>query len=373
MGSKAVTRAASPLVTKLRKADPDATLDTMVLSKAQQIIVEWRATRDAICHPTLAAKTRLMYEKTVRMLRAKYAAELGIDEGDLSPVEVVRRMFMHGSRLKASSWSTYRAAFLWYFDDTATSYALQGFPVDSYHIAMGVLIVVVRKPANDVRPLATKPHTRPTSIKRKHFTELLNALATQKGLLVKAQSFAIATLATGLRPGEWRDAVLRQAEPADMTIDTAHDDWLVLEVNTSKQREKKVRTLLIRSGIDSLHINQHLAFISEIPAIARSHKTDPVAGFIKRCSSIVAMRCKQIWPSYPDRWVTLSSLRSQARANFVARFGDRLANEMMGNDADGGRKFYSSKVKGHAPASPTPAVLPGKDIIRRANAVGLAS
>lgn len=373
-GEKGIVLVASPLIAELRRADPEATLDAMVLPMAQQIIHEWKAARTEISRENLAQKSRKTYEDTTTILRAKYAAELGKEASEISPIEVVRQLFKHSRRLKRASWTMYRAAFLWYFEVTAATYELQGWPTDSYYIAMGVLIVVVRNPGEDERPPEAQPPKRPGSMKQEHFTDLINQLAAnKKGLPLKAQSFAIVTLATGVRPGEWRDIVMRPATAGDMTINESHVDWFVLEVNTSKRKsgqDAKIRTLLIHRGMETLHITQHLEFVREVMAIDPStRRTDPMEAFIKQCSSVISSRCKQMWPKHPERWVTLYTLRSQARANFVLQFGDELASEMMGHDAEVGRKFYSAKRKGYAPTGKHPNVVPGKDVTERAAAL----
>lgn len=74
-----------------------------------------------------------------------------------------------------------------------------------------------------------------------HFEQLIDELANgadAKSVRVqRAQAFAVATLATGMRPGEWLDTEIRDVKEHDFVDGTNPKGWAALVINTSKRKE----------------------------------------------------------------------------------------------------------------------------------------
>lgn len=362
----------------MRDMKPEDILDNMSIETATSIVSQWREYRQSL--PPPKETTVSQYSGNAKTLLAKYERERDLDPGLLNPVDFVRSLIKHSGELAKSTWNTYRYSILYYLNKEALRQQDKGLSHPSYLRALAWLIVITKSPSHQGKTPEKKPY-RAKSLPARKFQELITYLATNHSrrnrVALRAQSFAMATFATGLRPGEWLSVLTRPAETNEVPPGECPEKWLALVVRTSKRKSNEddwYRTILIPPGTYQTHIRQHQTFLRE--AVARSsdaHRPDNT--YIKRCSTMIHRACKQLWPNREEWHCTLYSLRSQARANVSREYGRYVGAAMLGHAPAKSSSYYAgarrANTKGFAKQSnlgDRPVPVPGKDVLEKAMA-----
>lgn len=230
-----------------------------------------------------------------------------------------------------------------------------GQPRNQYTKALAALITVNSPPTpegykeKDNRHLQT---VRPKSAKLEHFNELISELVTSKmgrnKSSTQVQSFAIATLATGLRPIEWVESEIKIATEKDMPDGQSCKGHMVLTIQTAKKKstdKKSCRDIIIAPGTELDHIHQHIHLRSEFIARSKMSEDAAAAEYARECSRIIRSTCTRLWPMNPDRWMTLYTLRGQAAANFKQMFGKEIAAAICGHSTKIAAGHYAPQRK----------------------------
>ena len=373
----------SPTAQALKGMDPESMLANMPIDLVNTIVSEWREARSV---PGLAAagtSTITQYSINAERLERKYSEINNVEYGLLNPIDFVKSLFFHAQDLSAASWNLYRHSVLHIMNARALEMDAKGHPQKSLMTAIASLIVATKKPGSveTTGVELKKPKLgRPKSIRFKYFVELVTHLAVgfpPVNLSARrAQSFAMATLATGLRPFEWKSATLRDATPAEMASLGSNEDWLAVDVVTAKRKENEedwLRTLLIPPGQYQIHIRQH--YDSFQSYVVQSRASDnPEKLYIRQCSAVMTAACKQLWPKHPERRFTLQTLRSQSRANFASRHGAHIAAAMLGHSPETSKSYYAGSQRANLPRKgaaakhgDVPIPVPGKNVMDKAD------
>lgn len=371
----------TPTAASLKGCDPDFLLDHLEQEVAEQTVLEWRQMRQQSGAPQAQAKTNALYNKNTTMLEIKYGVENNCDPGLLTPVDILKKLFSHSRQISPAAWRVYRAGFLHVMNERARAFEDQGLPQPTLIRALAALIVVSSPPYAPVRA-QRKRVSRTKSIKAADFDKIITHLATayseRNQVARRAQSFAMSTIATGLRPSEWANATLRPAAQAEVPPGEPAAGWLALEVGTAKRKQGEPdwkRTIIVEPGIYAIHIRQHYDAMHEFLA-SESGAEDPVTNYLKRASRALKRACVELWPKAtrgqaPVR-ITLYTLRHQARANVAAAFGGFVAAAMMGHSPSTGENWYSGKHRAHSSSrkvrnAGVPVPIPGQDVLQKAN------
>lgn len=372
-----VMPAPSPTAQLLMGLDAESVIANLVPELADQIVSEWRQAREAPGIAKAREKSTRQYEYIYRMLEKKYTEENNLEDvAQLNPIELVKRFFFHAKKLSAATWKLYRQSLLHMLNERALGLSQAGLPHQSQVIALAALVTISKQPYQSKKK--DDGNARNKTIKSKYFDQLITHLATgyiQRNMMAKyAHSFALATIATGLRPAEWLSVDLRPARQDEMPDARPADGWLAIHVLTAKRKEDEPdwpRTLLIEPGIHQIHIRQHYQWFMQ--AIEKSKDPDvPEKVYINRCSSMLKRACKELWPYKPERWITLYSLRSQARANIASVHGNYVAAGMLGHSLEKGQRYYAGSTRNNLSRSSarvqfqTPVALPGPDCLAKA-------
>lgn len=372
------------MVLALRAMDPEALLANMIYEVAEQIVNDWRVSRADPSIPQAQTKAVNQYRRIAIMLETRFSQEKDLEYGFLNPIDLTKMFIANATEWSKAAWKIYRQSLMHVFNERAILMDQKGMPQKSLITALAALIVVSKHPYLDqvnLKKLAKgKREGRVKSIRARFFDQLITHLATayppQNKNAKRAQSFALATIATGLRPSEWLTTTLRPATPADMPDNESPDGWLALHVKTAKRKEGEddwYRTILVEPGAFQTHIRIHYDNIVE--ASEKSPDVvEPDRNYIRRCSSVMAQACKVLWPEQPDRWITLYSLRSQARANIALAHGTYIAAAMLGHSPSKSVRYYAGsqrantrRLTGLAPSSSgIPVPLPGPDTLVKA-------
>ncbi|MEC5218880.1 hypothetical protein RCH09_003855, partial [Actimicrobium sp. GrIS 1.19] len=244
------------------------------------------------------------------------------------------------------------------FDVTRTKnprYAVEQAEFDLFRVSLATLIVV-NKPIyqygysqSENRILAPR---RPKSIKLEFFDELISELATGKRASrkssMRAQSFAIATMATGLRPAEWSNVELAEYERNRLYQDDTPEGSIVLTVQTAKRKVGEPpsrRDFIIHPGVEQDHIRRHIFLRDDFLKKTKMQKSAAEEEYTHETSKILSNMSKMIWPMHPERWMTLYTLRGQARANFERKFGAEVAAAMAGHSMTVGQRSYAGPTR----------------------------
>jgi len=378
-----VMPAPSPTAQALKGMDPEAMLANMPIDLVNTIVSEWRAARSAPGIAAAGESSVTQYSINTERLERKYSEENNVEYGLLSPVDFVKSLFFHAQDLSAASWNLYRHGVLHIMNARALEMDAKGHPQKSLMTAIAALIVATKKPGSVETTAAAlrKPKPgHPKSISSKYFTELVTHLAVGFDAVNlsarRAQSFAMATLATGMRPVEWKSAILRQPTAAEMENLSSKDDWLAIDVVTGKRKENEeewVRTLLIPPGQYQIHIRQHFDSFHSYVFQSKARNIQPEKLYIRHCSAMMTTACQQLWPKHPDRRFTLMTLRSQARANFASIHGGHIAAAMLGHSPETSMSYYAGKQRANLSKRGTaikhgdiPVPVPGKNVLLKA-------
>lgn len=370
-----------PTVVAIQKMDPDPEefLSSLIPYVSERILGEWINERQNAKSPVARSNTIRRYETTAAAMERRYANENGITVSELNPIETVRSLFTQSSFISDAAYNLYRHSLLYIYSQRQQNYTNQGNRQETLTTALAMLIVFSRRPygRHEKGDVVGKPKAKNKTLQARFFVDLVTHLAVgypaRNKLCRMAQSAAIATLTTGMRPGEWVDAVLREPTPEEMPNGLSPKGWLAVVVQTSKRKDYEdvwVRTLLIEPGSNQAHIQQHYRFLME--SIAKRPKAlDPGLYHNRHCSSAIIKACKELWPQYPNRWVTLTSLRSQANANFTAVHGPYVAAGMMGHSPAKGRYHYAGASRSNLPRGVArkaggPVPFPGPDCMAKA-------
>ncbi len=373
--------ATSPTAAGLRHEDPETLIQELSLDTAEQIIFEWRSARMVPGASKPNEKTAALYLANSRMLELKYSLENNHD-GVISPVDIILGFFNHSRKLSYTTWRLYRSGLLHTMDERARTLSAAGHPHPTLVRALATLIVVAAKPYG-AGLIAPRSPGRGKSIKSRDFDRIITHLATnyaeKNQSARRAQSFAMATIATGLRPTEWVGAKLRDATIDEVPPGETHHNWLAIEVDTAKRKLGEPdwkRTILLQPGIYQIHVRQHFTEMQAFLA-SNSGSADPATNYSRRSSRSLAQACKELWPDTtggkaPVR-ITLYSLRHQARANVAAAYGGFVAASMMGHSPHTGANAYSGKHRANWMSGPrrvknvgVPVPIPGQDVLVKA-------
>jgi hypothetical protein len=386
--NRQVMPAPSPTAQAMKGMDPEAVLANMPAELAITIVSEWRQARQAPGLPAAGGSTISQYTANAERLERKYSDEYNVEYGLLNPIDFAKALFLHAQELSPSSWNLYRHSVLHVMNARGAELEAKGFPQKSLFTAMAALIVATKKPGSP-KPGTTeilgliapkKAISRPKSITHKYFVALVTQLATAFPAVNlsarRAQSFAMATLATGLRPAEWLQAELRK--PMDQELENLGPDngWLALDVVTAKRKDNEeewIRTLLIPPGPYQNHIRQHYEAFKSYVGDSKAQET-PEKLYIRQCSTVMTTACQQLWPKNPERRFTLKTLRSQARANFASKHGAHIAAAMLGHSPETSMSYYAGKQRANLLRRPgissygdLPVPVPGKNVMEKAN------
>lgn len=381
----------TPTALALKDLDAESLLENMPQDAAEQIVAEWRQAREDTGMGNPNPRSIATYEKNSRMLEIKYSNEMHSEDGILNPVDIIRRLFLHSASISAATWRLYRSGFVYTMNERAQQCAQQGQPQPSLIRALAALIVVSAKPYGAGRPPAPygagrPPAPRPArdkSIAAKQFDKVITHLATayieRNQWARRSQSFAMATIATGLRPTEWVNAVIRPAKSTEVPLGESEVGWLAVVVHTAKRKAGEPdweRTIVVEPGVYQIHVRQHHEEIQAALAI-RPDPHDAAKIYSRRCSAALGRACRELWPTgvrgrNPTR-ITLYSLRHQARANVAAAYGPFVAAAMMGHSPYVGENWYTGKHRANAYTGPRkvrsagiPVALPGHDVLEKA-------
>ena len=374
----------SPTADALKSLDAETLLENMPQDAAEQIVAEWRQARAAAGAAAPNPRSVKTYETNSRMLEIKYSNEVGSDDGILNPVDIIKRLFLHSANITTSTWRLYRSGFIYTMNERAQHFALQGQPQPTLMRALAALIVVSSKPYGvGCAPCASS--VRDKSIPAKEFDKVITHLATayleRNQWARRSQSFAMATIATGLRPTEWVNAKIRAALRSEVPPGEPEANWLAVVVDTAKRKDGEPdweRTIVVEPGVYQIHVRQHYEEIQTALA-ARPDPHDVAKNYSRRCSSALGRACKDLWPTStrgkkPIR-ITLYSLRHQARANVAAAYGAFVAAAMMGHSPHTGENWYTGKHRANSFSGPRrvrnsgiPVPVPGQDVLHKASA-----
>jgi hypothetical protein len=376
----------SPTAGQFSSTDPETLVNEMPLKMAEQIVSEWRAAKEAPGVSKARAQSVVQYKRNFAMLESKYSRENNIEIGNLNPVDLLKQFFKHSLELLPAAWRLYRYSLLFIMNERAIEMAAKGMPQRTLIIALAALIIVKKPPYKEISQKAPRPATngvRNKSLRTRYFEELITHLAVDYAPINigvrRAQSFAIATLATGLRPTEWKHAHLHAAEPDEVPGVQSSEGWLCLRIKTAKRKEHEVdwdRTFYIEPGICQIHIIQHYESLMEYVGVAL--ESDPTAEnpdklYIRRASRKLADACKHLWPNKSALWITLASLRSQARANFAAAYGVNTAAAMLGHSPATSQSYYAGSHRAYSKGgednrsgAPITVPVPGADVQAKA-------
>lgn len=378
-----------PTALALKTVDAETLLANMAQDTAEQIVAEWRRAREDAKKGPPKPGSIATYHENSRTLEIKYSNELNSEDGILSPVDIIKRLFLHSATISPATWRLYRSGFLYTMDERAKQFALKGQPQPTLIRALAALIVVSAKPYGESRASAArasleKPRaTRDKSIPAKQFDKIITHLATayseRNQWARRSQSFAMASIATGLRPTEWVNAVTRPALPSEVPPGESEAGWLAVVVHTAKRKAGEpdwVRTVIVEPGVYQIHVRQHYEEIQAAIAL-RADPHDAAKNYSRRCSAALGRACKELWPTgsrgkKPIR-ITLYSLRHQARANVAAAYGAFVAASMMGHSPWVGENWYTGKHRANAYSGPRkvrnagiPVPVPGHDVLEKA-------
>lgn len=371
----------TPTALALKSIDAETLLENMPQDAAEQIVAEWRQARADASMGAPNVRSLKTYETNSRILEIKYSNEMQADD-ILNLVDIIRRLFLHSASISAATWRLYRAGFLHTMNQRALQCESLGQPQPTLLRALAALIVVSSKPYGAGRPRAKRP-ARDKSIPAKKFDKVITHLATayseRNQWARRSQSFAMATIATGLRPTEWVNAVIRPATASEVPMGESEAAWLAVVVDTAKRKAGEPdweRTIVVEPGVYQIHVRQHF---EEIQSVINT-KSDPheaVRNYSQRCSRALGRACRELWPAPvqgkdPIR-ITLYSLRHQARANVAAAYGTFVAAAMMGHSPYVSQNWYTGKHRANAYAGPRkvrsagiPVAVPGHDVLAKA-------
>jgi hypothetical protein len=364
--------------------DPEGLVNNIPDEVAEQILREWREAKDVPGLAKARVNTIAQYRKNAAMLEAKYSRDNNVDLGSLSPVDLLKQFFKHAADLQPATWKLYRHSLLYIMNERAVDMASRGMPQKTLVTALAALIVISKQPyQNADNEYEPAKKSRAKSMRARYFDRLITHLAVDYPsvniAVRRAQSFAMATLATGLRPTEWKHVHLRTALPGDLPFDTDRPEaWLILRIKTAKRKEDEVdweRTFFIEPGPYQIHILQHYQSIMD--AVNKVLAKDPASEtpdkkYIARSSGALSKACKHLWPTRPDLWVTLYSLRSQARANFASVHGLYVAAAMLGHAPAKSQVYYAGVHRanlargGDGARVGAPVPVPGQDVLTKA-------
>jgi hypothetical protein len=377
MQPRQVLPATPATIQALRDMNPEELLDNMPMALVNQIVGEWRKARDTPGLATAKKESVAQYMRNATRLERTYSQEHGVEYGLLNPIDCIKSFFFHATDLSDQTWSLYRYSFLHALNERAMEMEKKGIPQKSLMTALAGLIVASKRPQSFSLNGARKRPPRPAkSIRMIYFTELVNYLVggfPEKNTNARrAQSFAMAALATGLRPIEWANAVLREPTADEVKGLGNPADWLAIDVTTAKRKDNEkewMRTLLIPPGAYQIHIRQHYDAVQEY--IRESRARSPMVLYIRHCSTVMAAACEQLWPYQPDRRFTLKTLRSQARANFAAKYGHYVAAAMLGHSPGTSMSSYAGKHRANLPRRASgfgdvPVLIPGENVYLKA-------
>lgn len=375
--------ASTPTAAALKTMDPEDLIENIPQEAAEQIVSEWRAARETPGLPKANDKSVKLYRENTKMLELKYSRDNNVDIGVLSPVDIIKNFFIHSRALSPETWKLYRAGFLHTMNERAIEFAGQDRPQPTLIRALASLIVVSGKPYNDERP-PTIRGKRTKSLPARDFDRIITHLATayseQNRVARRAQSFAMATIATGLRPIEWLRASLRQATEEEVPKGESPASWLAIDVDTAKRKTGEPdwkRTILVEPGVYQIHVRQHVEAMHAFIA-AETGSADPAKNYSRRCSLALRRACEELWPQtnkpgkQPLR-VTLYTLRHQARANIASAYGGFVAASMMGHTPGTSQSCYAGKHRANTSSGPRkvrnagiPVPVPGQNVLAKA-------
>lgn len=372
----------TPAALPYKSLDAEILLESIPQEAAEQIVAEWRQARDDVKKGPPKPSSIATYHENSRTLEIRYSNEMDSDEGILNPVDIIKRLFRHSASISPATWRLYRSGFLYTMDERAQHFALKGQPQPTLIRALAALIVVSAKPYGAGRPPAARA-ARDKSIPAKQFDKIITHLATayseRNQWARRSQSFAMATIATGLRPTEWVNAQIRPALPSEVPLGQAEAGWLAVVVDTAKRKAGEpdwVRTIVVEPGVYQIHVRQHYEEIQTALA-SRADAHEAAKNYSRRCSTALGRACKELWPTgvrgkSPIR-ITLYSLRHQARANVAAAYGAFVAAAMMGHSPWMGENWYTGKHRANSYSGPRkvrsagiPVALPGHDVLDKA-------
>lgn len=365
---------------KFQGMGPDQIIDSIDLVSAQMIFDEWTAARSNETLAKANLKSINTYNNNGIMLEAKYSLENNINYTDLSPIDFVKAFFRHSRHLSKNTYKLYRFSLLHFFNERLLS--LTGSPQPSLIKALATLIVCNSYPYSKTIPNAeikiSDHQARVKSLSAARFDTLISHLATgyaaQNKTAIYTQSMAIATMATGLRPTEWKNTKAREATQNEVPSGANPEQWLALTVKTAKRKSNDkdwYRTLIVPPGVQQIHIRQHLKNIQNLksPSTEGEDDTDIDKNFNKKCSEALSKACKTLWPDKPQTWIDMYSLRSQARANLTAVHGKFIGAAMLGHSIEKSEDFYAGSHRANLPRGDRDKLAvprPGADVIAKA-------
>ena len=290
----------------------------------------------------------------------------------LSPVDVTSDLIEARGGYSASSWVLYRAALLWHL-------ASHRATADVFAAAFRMLAAspnTIDKEGGELRRardgVPTGKSTRKKSIPVAHFERLLRQLnkmnrTTNWG--TSTSYWLLAGLATGARPGEWRDAswlddsetVLcipnskRKMAASAFTMlragETIHD----LEANHPERLvagpalddRDRIRNVPIEPS-DRIHVSLHLSALNDYldgkPGTSREKR---FVSYYNMCRKILRDACRRAFNE--RRSYSLYVMRSQFAANMKAKLPLDEVAALMGH-AKGSRvtmSHYGSRRAAH--------------------------
>jgi hypothetical protein len=248
-------------------------------------------------HETRTVGTIEQYRARGASLMAQYRREASLDGStpDLSSVAFVGWLLGQSARLRPGSWRIYRLSVEQVISDADAP--------DAAHALSLLRDASVRTKGSDDRKTSAKRLKR---IPREDY-ERLCAWLVRPGASSRSyetRDWLVAAVATGLRPGEWREAVLDE-DTAKLTL-----------------RNEKATNGRALGTHRTLHLLGHDA--RDMAAVRRMcergvqwHADGDYDACREACSAILRKACQTLWPGR-DRTYALYSARHQAVANLKA-------------------------------------------------------
>jgi hypothetical protein len=254
--------------------------------------------------------TSEQYRARGASLMAQYSREASLDGGipDPSPVAFVSWLLLQSSRLRPGSWRIYRLSaeqVIMDADGPDAGWALSVLRTAS----------VPTKASSDRKTSAL----RMKRIPKEHYDRLC-AYLVRPGASRRSydtRDWLVAAVATGLRPGEWREAVLDEVN-AKLTVRN--------EKATNGRALGTHRTLdLSRHGIRDMAAIRRMCERG-----CRWHANGVYDTSREACSAILRKACLTLWPGWA-RGYALYSARHQAVANMKASMPLRYVAAALGH------------------------------------------
>lgn len=297
--------------------------------------------------PARTVGTLEQYRRRGQDLLSRYMRERGLNPGagESSPDRFANWLADQRPQLRPATWRLYRQA---------AFYLVEGWPDADLSSVAQIL--------DEALGAATKPPPRTSARKEKRIAEQdFRALCRylvrdgSTGPAWETRDWLIAAIATGLRPGEWRQATLIR-----------HGDHQLLVF--IREKTTNGRSLGERATLDVSALG-----VPEVAAIRRMaergqawHAAGKYAPKQEACGQVLRAACNSLWPRRA-RGYCLYSCRHQATSHFKAMLTANEVAAVLGHAVTHTMVSYGKRRQAWSVDSrfPPPLPLPGAaDLVR---------